>query len=152
MLWQRLLWLTGSLWKLLTPSLKPEQLEAFPSAATQRAGCRTESCWATWDSWGKLQFSAGRERGDSFKGSGLHLPLLLAWYILIRALAVTPLTSFQYGWKFLFYSTSEARICKASKSCNSRIATAGTGTLLINRCIQDPCLTHSKQSIMNPLW
>lgn len=65
----RLLWLTDGLIESAETMSEIWTVGAnFPFASTQRAGCRTQACWATWDSRGKLKFSAGRERGESFKG------------------------------------------------------------------------------------
>lgn len=89
----------------------------FPSASTQRAGCRTQACWATADSWEKLKFSAGRERGESFN-SLVHTSLCSQHgIVLIRALAVSThllLSICMAGG--LFNSTRQARIHKASNS------------------------------------
>lgn len=88
----------------------------FPSASTQRAGCRTQTCWATMDSWGKLKFSAGRERGESFKNL-VHTSLCSQHGIfLIRAPTVSThlLLSICMAGGF-FNSTSKAKICKSFK-------------------------------------
>lgn len=115
---RRLLWLTDGLIEDTETITETWRVGAnFPSASTQRAGCRTQACWATMGSWGKLKFSAGKERGESFKGL-VRISLSSQHDIfLIRALAVSThllLPLCMVG--SLFKSTSKAEICKASNS------------------------------------
>lgn len=128
----RLLWLTEGLIEGAETIFETWTFGAnFPSASTQRAGCRTQACWATWDSRGKLKFSAGRERGESFKGL-VHTPLCSQHGIfLIRALAVSAHLAFQYVWLEVC-STQQVKPMFAKLQTaiiNSRRASVGMGIL-----------------------
>lgn len=116
---RRPLWLTDGL-IAPKPSLKtPEQLEPiFPLPLPRGPDAGHKACWATTGSVGKLKFSAGRERGESFK-SLVRTSLCSQHAIfLIRALAVsTHLLLSVCAAGGLFNSTSKSRdFCKASNS------------------------------------
>lgn len=143
-----ILWLTDCI-IAPNPSLKLEQLEPIFPVPLPRGpdACRTQACWATLYSWGKLKFSTGR---GVFQEPGSHLPFLPAWHIFNKGTAVSTNLLFSIcKTGGLFNLTSKAKIYKASNSQHKQQESCSrhmdTSCHLSLKDAFIPCLTLSWQ-------
>lgn len=118
--------------------------------------CRTQACRATLYSWGKLKFSTGRERGESFKSLVRNLPFLPAWHIFNKGTAVSTNLLFSIcKTGGLFNLTSKAKIYKASNSQHKQQESCSrhmdTSCHLSLKDAFIPCLTLSWQFTIHRL-